>query len=166
MLSVDMAASDVRPRVTFDDRQLHHNHSIWCFVPWRGLHGVRNGSIRKQARYADERKRGDLPSREDLERASRRFSIKYLLGVMNSSSAQDFLRARRRSNIHLYPDDWKELPIPDVPPDAQRPVVALVDSILTAKAKGPDSDISDLERKIDEIVHSLYGFEVDLEKSA
>jgi len=27
----------------------------------------------------------------------------------------DFLRANRRSNINLYPDDWKQLPIPDVP---------------------------------------------------
>ena len=159
LLSVDMAASDVRPRVTFDDRRLHHNHSIWCFVPWRGLHGIRNRSIRKQARYADERKRGDLPLREDLERASRRFSIKYLLGVMNSSSAQDFLRARRRSNIHLYPDDWKELPIPDVPPDAQRPVVDLVDSILAAKRSDRNADITSTEYKLDETVAALYGFD-------
>ena len=154
-----MAASDVRPRVTFDDRRLHHNHSIWCFVPWRSLHGVRNRSIRKQARYADERKGGDLPSREDLERASRRFSIKYLLGVMNSSSAQDFLRARRRSNIHLYPDDWKELPIPDVPPDAQRPVVDLVDGILAAKRADRSADVTAMERELDGIVRALYGFE-------
>ena len=159
LLSVDMAASDVRPRVTFDDRRLHHNHSIWCFVPWRGLHGVRNRSIQKQARYPDEKKRGDLPSREDLERDSGRFSIKYLLGVMNSASAQNFLRARRRSNIHLYPDDWKELPVPDVPPDAQRPVVDLVESVLTARRANPDADVTAMERELDEIVYGLYGLD-------
>ena len=153
-----MAASDVRPRVALDDRQLHHNHSIWCFVPWRGLHGIRNRSIQKQARYKDERKRDDLPFREDLERDSRRFSIKYLLGVMNSTAARNFLRARRRSNIHLYPDDWKELPVPDVPPAAQRPVVDLVDGILAARRADRNMDVTSMERELDEAVHALYGF--------
>ena len=164
LLSVDMAANDARPRVTFDDRQLYHNHSIWSFVPWHSLSGVRNRSIKKQARYTGEKDRKKFPHREELEKRSRRFSIKYLLGVMNSTAAQSFLRAHRRSNIHLYPDDWKKLPIPDIPPDAQRPVIALVDGILAAKAK--DSDISNLERKINGIVHSLYGFERDAVKSA
>jgi adenine-specific DNA-methyltransferase len=59
---------------------------------------------------------------------------------MNSSAAQDFLRAHRRSNIHLYPDDWKKLPIPDVPAAQQAPVVALVDKILAAKRADPASD--------------------------
>ncbi|WP_367358897.1 hypothetical protein [Syntrophus sp. (in: bacteria)] len=40
-----------------------------------------------------------------LEATSRRFHVKFLLAVMNSSVARDFLRANRRSNIHLYPDD-------------------------------------------------------------
>ena len=157
LLSVDMAARDVRPRVTFDNRRLHHNHSIWCFVPWYRLQGVRNRSIRKQARYADENRRGDLPSRENLEHNSRRFSIKYLLGVMNSASARDFLYAHRRSNIHLYPDDWKELPIPDVPPDAQDPLVRLVDDILAIKATNSDADVTAQENKVDRLVRALYG---------
>ena len=32
---------------------------------------------------------------------------------MNSSAARDFLLANRRRNLHLYPDDWAKLPIPD-----------------------------------------------------
>ena len=71
---------------------------------------------------------------------------------------QDFLRARRRSNIHLYPNDWKELPIPDVPPDAQRPVVDLVEAILAAKRASPNADVVSMERELDEIVAALYGF--------
>ncbi len=146
------------PKACYDDGHLHFDASSVGFILWKGLESIRNRSIRKQARYADERKRGDLPSREDLERASRRFSIKYLLGVMNSSSAQDFLRARRRSNIHLYPDDWKELPIPDVPPDAQRPVVDLVDGILAARRADRNADVTEMERELDGIVRALYGF--------
>ena len=86
-----------------------------------------------------------------------RFAIKYLLGVKNSSSAQDFLRAHRRSNIHLYPDDWKALPIPDVPPAEQIPIVALVDSILAARRANSNADIGTMERELDTRVATLYG---------
>ena len=106
----------------------------------------------------DENRSGDLPSREHLELDSRRFSIRYLLGVMNSAAARDFLRSHRRSNIHLYPDDWKELPVPDVPPDAQGPLVRLVDDVLAAKAADPDADVTAREKEIDRLVHALYGF--------
>ena len=159
LLSVDMSANDVRPRVTFDNRQLHHNHSAWTFVPWHGLLGVRNRSIQKQARYPDEKQRSKFLRREDLERNSRRFSIKYLLGVMNSAAAQDFLRAHRRSNIHLYPDDWKKLPIPDVPRGDQQPIVDLVDAVLAAKQADPTADVTGLERKLDRLVYKLYGLD-------
>ena len=126
-----MSAGVANLRVAYDDRQLFHNHSAWSFVPWHALSGVRNNSLKKAARYADEKPpRPDLPQRERLEALSRRFAVKYLLAVMNSSAARDFLRANRRSNIHLYPDDWKRLPIPDVPPQRQQPLVALVDRIL------------------------------------
>ena len=83
--------------------------------------------------------------------------MKYLLGVMNSKVARDFLRAHRRSNIHLYPDDWKQLPIPDVPAEQQAPIVALVDKILAAKRANPTADVSAWEREIDERVYRLYG---------
>lgn len=157
VISVDMSAGVERLRVAYDDGQLFHNHSAWSFVPWHALHGVRNNSLKKAARYLGEKPpRPDLPKREELEATSRRFAVKYLLGVMNSSSARDFLRANRRSNIHLYPDDWKNLPIPDVPPAQQQPIVALVDQILTAKRKNPAADTTILEREIDQQVHALY----------
>ena len=73
--------------------------------------------------------------REQLEQASRGFSIKFLLGVLNSSVARQLLRANRRSNVHLYPDDWKQLPIPDVSLEQQQAVISLVDRILAANDK-------------------------------
>ncbi len=87
--------------------------------------------------------------------------MKYLLGVMNSTAARDFLRAHRRSNIHLYPDDWKKLPVPDVSPEKQKPVVILVERILAAKAKDPAADVSTLEADIDQLVYTLYGLTTD-----
>jgi len=76
---------------------------------------------------------------------------------MNSSAARDFLRANRQSNIHLYPDDWKQLPIPDVTREQQTPIVQLVDRILAAKQAAPHADTTSLEREIDQLVYQLYG---------
>jgi hypothetical protein len=119
---------------------------------------VRNNSLKKAARYRGEKPpRPDLPKREELEATSRRFAVKYLLGVMNSPAARDFLRASRRSNTDLYPDDWKKLPIPDVPPAQQQSVVALVEQILTAKRANANADISVLEQQLDAEVSRLYG---------
>ena len=127
------------------------------FLLWHKLAGVRNRSIKKQTRYSDETPhRPDLPQREELENTSRRFAVEFLLGFMNSTAARDFLRAHRRSNIHLYPDDWKQLPIPDVPPEQQEPIIELVDQILAAKRTNPNADVSDLENGIDQIVYLLY----------
>ena len=169
LISVDMAAGVEKLRVVYDDQKLYHNHSAWSFIPWRSLSGVRNRSIKKQTRYSDEMPHPDLPKREELEDTSRRFDVKFLLGVMNSTAARDFLRAHRRSNIHLYPDDWKKLPIPDVPPRQQEPIIELVDQILAAKRTDPDADVSDLENEIDQIVYLLYGLtpeEIDIAKGA
>ena len=92
-----------------------------------------------------------------MEKNSLGFSLSYLLGVMNSASARRFLRTHRSSNIHLYPDDWKALPIPDIPPAEQRPIVAIVDSILAARRANPNADVSAMERELDTRVATLYG---------
>ena len=158
LISVDMVANAGNLRVAYDNQQFFHNQSAWSFVLWHSLSGVRNNSLKKVARYMGEKPpRPDLPKRETLEGISRRFEIKYLLGVMNSTVARDYLRANRRSNIHLYPDDWKKLPIPDVPLKQQKPIITLVDKILSAKIKNPSTDTSDLERQIDTLVYALYG---------
>ena len=156
LISVDMAAGVEKLRVVYDDQKLYHNHSAWSFIPWRSLSSVRNRSIKKQTRYSDEMPHPDLPQREELEDTSRRFAVKFLLGVMNSTAAHDFLRAHRRSNIHLYPDDWKQLPIPDVSPEQQEPIIELVDQILVAKRTDPNADVCELENQIDRLVYSLY----------
>ncbi|MCS1410450.1 MAG: hypothetical protein M2R45_03642 [Verrucomicrobia subdivision 3 bacterium] len=75
---------------------------------------------------------------------------------MNSTVARDFLRANRRSNIHLYPDDWKKLPIPDVSEAKQKPIIEIVDRILAKKQQDPRADISELEAKVDAMVTKLY----------
>ena len=145
------------PKACYDDFRLYFTESSVGFLLWHGLTEVRNRSIKKQTRYRDEMPHPDLPDREELEMTSRRFAVKFLLGVMNSTVAHNFLRANRRSNIHLYSDDWKKLPIPDVPPEQQEPTIELVDQILVAKRTDPNADVSELENEIDRKVSDLYG---------
>ena len=148
------------PKACYDDQHFIFTPSSVGFIPWHSLAGVRNRSIKKQTRYRDEKpQRPDLPQREDIEKTSRRFAVKFLLGVMNSTAARDFLRANRRSNIHLYPDDWKKLPIPDVALEQQTPVVELVDHILDMKRADPSADTSAPEAAIDRLVYGLYGLD-------
>lgn len=145
-------------RSCYDTHQTLCNHTVMVCLPWHLLHGVRNNSLKKAARYRGEKpQRPDLPKREELEASSRRFALKFLLGVMNSATARDFLRANRRSNTDLYPEDWKKLPVPDVPPAQQKSIVALVDKILAVRRANPNADIAALESDLDVRVGSLYG---------
>jgi adenine-specific DNA-methyltransferase len=149
------------PIAAIDEEQLIFNSTVIGFLPWHYLSGVRNNSLKKAARYVGEKPpRPDLPKREELEVTSQRFSVKYLLGVMNSATARDFLRANRRHNVSLYPDDWKKLPIPDVAPEQQQPVIALVDQILTTKRANPAANITPLETQVDTLVATLYGVDI------
>ena len=145
------------PKACYDNHHLVFTPSSVGFILWHDLSGTKNKSIQKQARYRDERFHPDLPQREKLEKTSRRFALKFLLGVINSTVACSFLRANRRSNIHIYPDDWKQLPIPDVLSEQQAPIVEFVDKILAAKRKGLERKVARLEGKLDELVSRLYG---------
>ncbi len=147
-------------QAVLDESRLLCNHTVVVSVPWHSFTGIRNRSIKISTRYRDEKpQRPDLPQREALEETSRRIAIKFLIGVMNSAVAYDFLQSNRRSNTDLYPNDWKKLPIPDVSPEQQAPIVELVDKILDAKRKGLERKVVRLEKKLDKLVSALYGVE-------
>ena len=147
-------------RAVLDESQLLCNHTVIVCVPWHNFTGMRDKSIKRAARYRDEKpQRPDLPQREKLEETSRRITTKFLIGVMNSAVAYDFLQSGKQSNTDLYPNDWKQLPIPDVSSEQQRPIVALVDEILAAKRRGLERKVVRLEKKLDKKVSVLYGVE-------
>jgi hypothetical protein len=155
-----MDISGDSPRVAYDDCQLYHNHSAWSFVPWSHLKGVVNRSIDKTAKYRYQDPSGD---REEREQLSRQFHLKYLLAIMNSAFAREWLAQRRRSKMHVYPDDWKQLPIAHIPLEAQQPFVARVDAILAEFAAhgyplpaDAAARVAALERELDEMVAKVY----------
>ena len=163
-----------RPAVMVDGNSLYSNHTVIVFVPWHGITGVRNRSLQKTAKYQNEAKRGHVPSgpcREDRERLSRGFSLKYVAAVMNSRFAASFIKRDRQGNLDVYPNDWKDLPIPAIPLKQQQPIVALVDAILEQfrahacpersrrghpLSPAAAAKVAELEREIDERVDALY----------
>ncbi len=149
------------PKVVYDDDSLHFDASSVGFVPWHYLAGVQNRSISKTAKYQQQDGTGGRAAREEL---SRQFQLKYLLAVMNSTFAREWLAVRRRSKIHIYPNDWKQLPIAPLPTEQQQEFGDLVDAILAEFAQHgyplpPDAieRVEKLERAIDERVAALYG---------
>jgi hypothetical protein len=144
------------PKACYDNENCYFTESSVGMVPWCSLAGVRNRSLQKFARYKDEKKRVDLPFREELEEESKGFSVKYALGIINSTAAHAFLKSHRRSNIHLYPDDWKQLPIPTATQDQQAEIEERVEKILAQKKENPEADVSALEVEIDQLVYKLY----------
>jgi type I restriction-modification system DNA methylase subunit len=151
--------------VAYDDRKLYSNHTAVTFVPWHQLAGVRNNSIKKTAKYRDE-VRGQSTARlfrEDLEELSEQFQTKYLLAVMNSTVAGNWLATRRRGKLDVYPDDWKGLPIPNASAAVQSAIVARVDEILVLYSTyghplpaHEDARLTKLEVEIEAMVSTLY----------
>ena len=152
--------SNMGVEVAYDDQQRLPSHTAYCCVPWHYLRGVTNKSISKTARYRSQDIEGD---RDDRETISQQFQPKYLLAAMNSRFANEWLTKRRRSKLHMYPDDWKQLPIMPAAENEQAAIVALVDQILAICAEQgyplppeAQSRLKELEQRIDESVAKLY----------
>ncbi len=90
------------------------------------------------------------------------FDPRFVLGLLNSTLLS-FLYVN--SSSIATKDDFRQttlaelrrLPIPDISPERQLPLIDLVDRVLVAKADDPTADTVKLENKIDEVVYQLYG---------
>ena len=89
--------------------------------------------------------------------------LKYALALLNSKLVSFWFRICYRSlalagrYLRIGPNEIKTIPIPEVTLEQQTPVIELVDKILAAKAADSDTDTSDLENELDELVYGLYG---------
>jgi hypothetical protein len=149
------------PKITYDNDRLHFDASSVGFVSWHHLKGVVNRAISKTVQYRWQSPDG---VREEREQISQQFHPKYILAVMNSAFARDWLDPRRRSTRHIYPDDWKALPIANIPTKQQIEFVRLVDALLVEVEQhsyplpsNATVRVKELEQKIDERVATLYG---------
>ena len=145
------------PRAMLDNNGGYFNESAIGFKRWKDLHGVKNKSLNKEC--------NDKEARKALEKISDEYSYKSLLAIMNSRLIRYELNSNRRSNIHIYPDDWKVIKIPRMNAEAKEVLESLVDTILSLHADQQrpelEQDIDKTEQEIDLLVYHLYSLTYD-----
>ncbi len=89
-----------------------------------------------------------------------RWNMKFLTGVLNSALVTYWLRHRGKmqgENFQIDKEPLLGIPLPKPELVDQKPIMGLVDQILSAKSANPSADTSSLEAEIDSLVFDLYG---------
>ena len=88
-------------------------------------------------------------------------SMKYLCAILNTPLITWFVRNTSVTSgmgvTRWFSVSVETIPIPQIPTAKQRPLIRLVDRILTAKATNQNADVSATEAEIDLRVYELYG---------
>ena len=90
---------------------------------------------------------------------TKRINLKYLTGLLNSRLVTFWLKHKGKMQGTNYQIDKQPLlatPLISPTPEEQVPIATLVDQILAAKAADPNTNVSNLEKKIDKLVYALY----------
>ena len=125
-----------------------YNHSIYCAVPWKFLHGIENKSISTSV------KRYSRMNRNEMEKLSENIDLYYLLAILNSSIADKLLADQRGGDYHIYPEHLRNLPIAPASAEEQKHLGDLAKSVLERKARGEDT--KSIEDEINLAVRKLY----------
>lgn len=104
------------------------NHSIFLFLPWHSLAGVRNRALRDR-----EREVGRL--RADMEALSPLYPLPFLAGLFNSTAWAVLMEGRAATSIagRTQPNDYADQPVP-VPGSAL--AAAVGQAATAAQAEG------------------------------
>ena len=63
---------------------------------------------------------------------------------------------RKGETLEIFQKPLTEVPIKYVETKEQEPIVSLVKEIIDLKRKNQKTDVTDLEKKIDQLVYDLY----------
>jgi len=83
------------------------------------------------------------------------YNLKFVLSIVNSKLISFYFNKTMRSGLHTLPNNVKNLLIPKISDNAQKPFINIIDKILQGKEKGKDT--YNLETQIDWMVYELYG---------
>lgn len=135
--------------VTIDvEEHFLHNHSIYCAILWRDLKCINNKSISSSIKKFCKR------NRADMEVLSGEVDLYYLLGILNSSMADQLLADQRGGDYHIYPEHIRNLPIPVPEKEVQKTISEIAKEIL--QRRRTNTEYSELEEQLNEFVASLY----------
>lgn len=140
---VTMRSPGAFPRTFLDIENGYFNESAIGFKRWIDLKGIDNNSVSKA--YKDQTERAKF------EEDSANYSYKTLLAIFNSSLVRYELNTERRSNIHIYPDDWKRIVLPRVKKGQLISLESLADSMLSLNSQLQDKRSRFLRRLSDNL---------------
>ncbi|MEA1912106.1 MAG: N-6 DNA methylase, partial [Spirochaetota bacterium] len=103
---VTMRSPGYEPRTMLDNDNGYFNESAIGFKRWIDLKKINNKSLNNAYSTKEER--------FNFENISTLYTYPFLLAILNSSLIRYELNTNRRSNIHIYPEDWKSLKIPRI----------------------------------------------------
>ena len=93
-------------------------------------------------------------------------NLKFLLGFINSNLISFYINEKYQSysynkGINFTKDMINKLPFPKISDADKKIIINLVNRILKAKEANPDTDTSDIEKDINQLVYQLYGLTDD-----
>jgi len=139
----------------YDDENYYTNDTVSLCVPWFKLErvNIKGENITSQ--------------RVDY---SKSYNIKYCLGLVNSKVLNFYFKHILSSNLHVYPEAIRNLPIKLPSPSQQQKIINLVDRILeknkqllefgdkqTSETRKIQLEIDSTDAQIDQEVYKLYG---------
>lgn len=131
-------------KATIDEKgEYYCEQQVRMAVLWKDLTNVDNKSI------ASSVKKYSALSRSEMEKLSEQVSIKYLVGILNSSYAARLLTNLRSGDYHIVPEYIRNIPIPNATPEEQAEIIRLVDIALKEKTE-------EILKEIDDKVQELY----------
>lgn len=130
------------------DTHFLHSDSMFCAVLWKDLKGVNNKSISSSI------KKFCKHNRSDMEAMSGEVDLYYLLGILNSSMADQLLADQRGGDYHIYPEHIRNLPIPVPEKNIQESIGNIAKEIL--RRRETNADYSELEEQLNRLVVALY----------
>ena len=127
------------------------------------LRGIENKNIKKYFSNIST-------SRNVLEDQSEQYDLKYIMGLLNSRIVVYLMKFIGRGGIDMFPDDWKNIPIPaldDKSVPIKDKIVLLVNQMLgfqkqfhSTKNEGEKQtikkQIDTIDAQINTLVYSLY----------
>jgi adenine-specific DNA-methyltransferase len=141
-------------KATVDYTNIYCDQTIRVLVLWNDLNGVKNKSIDNSV------KRYQTNSRKVLEEISSQVALNYLLAIVNSKMANTLLdQIRGIGNIDINPEYLKNIPIPKISMEKQKPFILLVDLMLFLKQNQSLSNQSVsnnlIEKQLEEIIEAM-----------
>ncbi|TAL42910.1 MAG: restriction endonuclease subunit M [Chitinophagaceae bacterium] len=131
------------PRILLDKEDGYFNESAIGFKRWTDLKGVENLSLKNAVNSEEERK--------GFERISESYDYNFLLCILNSKLICFELNSNRRSNIHIYPEDYKTIPIPKTDSESQLPLIAKADIMLAT-----NKELQELRQQLLQLLQSNF----------